>query len=61
MLYCHSAHIRCKFFEILKKVDRRTGKSTEDAPKFIKSGDATIVQLLPYRPICDACYAWSLS
>jgi hypothetical protein len=25
------------------KVDRRTGKSTEDAPKFIKSGDAAIV------------------
>ena len=47
--------------KILENVEKCTGKSTEDAPKFIKSGDATIVQLLPYRPICDACYAWSLS
>merc|ERR1712013_611281 len=38
VLDCHTAHIACKFAEILEKVDRRTGKSTEDAPKFIKSG-----------------------
>merc|ERR1712008_631581 len=36
----------------IKKVDRRTGKSTEDAPKFIKSGDAAIVKLLPSKPMC---------
>ncbi len=34
------------------KVDRRTGKSTEDAPKFIKSGDAAIVTLIPSKPLC---------
>merc|ERR1712179_722363 len=44
VLDCHTAHIACKFSEILEKVDRRTGKSTEDAPKFIKSGDAAIVK-----------------
>merc|ERR1712056_82462 len=32
VLDCHTAHIACKFAEILEKVDRRTGKSTEDAP-----------------------------
>jgi elongation factor 1-alpha len=37
---------------ILLKVDRRTGKSTEDAPKFIKSGDAAIVTLIPSKPLC---------
>merc|ERR1712080_97492 len=37
---------------ILEKVDRRTGKSTEDAPKFIKSGDAAIVKLIPSKPMC---------
>merc|ERR1719515_68720 len=47
VLDCHTAHIACKFAEIMEKVDRRTGKSTEDAPKFIKSGDAAIVKLLP--------------
>merc|ERR1712117_205860 len=41
-----------KFAEIKEKVDRRTGKSTEDNPKFIKSGDAAIVMLTPSKPMC---------
>jgi len=52
VLDCHTAHIACKFAEILEKVDRRTGKSTEDKPKFIKSGDAAIVKLVPSKPMC---------
>merc|ERR1712183_696717 len=52
VLDCHTAHIACKFAEIKEKVDRRTGKSTEDAPKFIKSGDAAIVKLIPSKPMC---------
>jgi len=52
VLDCHTAHIACKFAEIKEKVDRRTGKSTEDNPKFIKSGDAAIVRLVPSKPMC---------
>ena len=37
MLDCHTAHIACKFSELLEKIDRRTGKSIENAPKFVKS------------------------
>merc|ERR1712025_241422 len=50
VLDCHTAHIACKFAEIKEKVDRRTGKSVEDNPKFIKSGDAAIVLLNPTSP-----------
>jgi len=57
VLDCHTAHIACKFAEIMEKVDRRTGKSTEDAPKFIKSGDAAIVKLLPSKPMCVEPFA----
>ena len=57
VLDCHTAHIACKFAEILEKVDRRTGKSTEDAPKFIKSGDAASVKLLPSKPMCVEPFA----
>merc|ERR1711970_162857 len=57
VLDCHTAHIACKFSEILEKVDRRTGKSTEDAPKFIKSCDAAIVKLLPSKPMCVEPFA----
>merc|ERR1712083_985140 len=54
VLDCHTAHIACKFAEIKQKVDRRTGKATEDNPKFIKSGDAGIVRLVPSKPMCVA-------
>ena len=52
VLDCHTAHIACKFAEIKEKCDRRTGKTTEEAPKFIKSGDAAIVCLVPSKPMC---------
>merc|ERR1719434_189805 len=34
VLDCHTAHIACKLPRSLRRLDRRTGKSTEDAPKF---------------------------
>lgn len=52
VLDCHTCHIACKFAEILTKVDRRSGKSLEDAPKNIKSGDAAMVKLIPSKPMC---------
>merc|ERR1712088_1118069 len=57
VLDCHTAHIACKFAEIKEKVDRRTGKSTEAAPKFIKTGDAGIVKLVPSKPMCVEAFA----
>ena len=45
VLDCHTAHIASKFDTILEKIDRRTGKSIEDLPKFVKSGDAAIVKV----------------
>merc|ERR1712137_887800 len=52
VLDCHTAHIACKFAELLEKIDRRTGKSVENSPKFIKSGDAAIVKMVPSKPMC---------
>merc|ERR1712087_557097 len=45
VLDCHTAHIACKFEKIRSKVDKRTGKSTEDDPQCIKTGDAAMVEL----------------
>lgn len=52
VLDCHTAHIACKFAELLEKIDRRTGKAVEASPKFIKSGDAAIVKMIPSKPMC---------
>jgi elongation factor 1-alpha len=52
VLDCHTAHIACKFKELLEKVDRRSGKKMEDNPKAVKSGDAAMVLLIPSKPMC---------
>ena len=52
VLDCHTAHISCRFEEIISKNDRRSGKVIEDSPKFIKTGDAAIVNLVPLKPLC---------
>jgi len=52
VLDCHTAHIACKFGELLTKIDRRTGKSLEDNPKFVKSGDSCMVRMIPSKPMC---------
>jgi len=52
VLDCHTAHIACKFAELVSKVDRRSGQATEETPKNIKNGDAAIVRLVPSKPMC---------
>jgi len=52
VLDCHTTHTACKFEALLSKIDRRTGKSLEDNPEFIKTGDAGMVKLLPSKPMC---------
>jgi elongation factor 1-alpha len=52
VLDCHTAHIACKFAEIQCKMDKRSGKVIEDAPKFIKNGDAAMVVMQPQKPMC---------
>ncbi|CAD2221779.1 elongation factor 1-alpha [Angomonas deanei] len=52
VLDCHTAHIACKFAEIECKIDRRSGKVLEEAPKSVKSGDAAMVKMIPQKPMC---------
>ncbi|QLQ78851.1 hypothetical protein HG537_0B01990 [Torulaspora globosa] len=57
VLDCHTAHIACRFDELLEKNDRRSGKKLEDSPKFIKSGDAALVKFVPSKPMCVEAFS----
>merc|ERR1719220_2416917 len=57
VLDCHTAHIACKFQELIEKIDRRSGKKMEDFPKKVKSGDAAIVKMIPSKPMCVETFA----
>merc|ERR1711929_40255 len=57
VLDCHTAHIACKFDTLLEKIDRRSGKSIESTPKFVKSGDAAIVKMVPTKPMCVEAFS----
>ena len=54
---CGTAHIACKFEEILRKIDRRSGKILEENPEFIKTGDAAYVKMVPTKPMCVETFA----
>ena len=49
---CHTAHVACTFQELRKKIDRRSGKTIEENPNMLKSGDAGIIQFKPTKPMC---------
>jgi elongation factor 1-alpha len=51
VLDCHTAHIACKFSELLSKIDRRSGKEVEKEPKLLKSGEAAMIKLVPSKPM----------
>ena len=56
VLHYHTGQIACRFTELLKKLDPRTGQVVEEKPSFLKTGDAAWVRLEPLRPIAIETY-----
>ncbi len=56
VLHYHTGQIACRFTELLKKLDPRTGQVVEEKPSFLKTGDAAWVRLEPLRPIAIENY-----
>jgi len=57
VLDCHTSHIATKFKNIDEKMDRRTGKTLEANPKFVKNGDACMVTMEPTKPMVIETFA----
>ena len=51
VFHCYTAQVACRFDEIQKKLDPKTGQVKEENPDFIKTGDAAIVKIVPTRPM----------
>ena len=57
VLDCHTSHIACRFNQLLELMDKRTGKAIEANPKFIKSGQAAICEMIPSKPMCVEAFS----
>jgi elongation factor 1-alpha len=51
VFHCYTAQVACRFEEIQKKLDPKTGAVKEENPDFIKTGDAAVVKIVPTRPM----------
>ncbi len=51
VVHAHTAQVACKFVQLIKKIDPRTGQAKEENPQFLKTGDAAVVKLEPTKPM----------
>ncbi|MCD6411575.1 MAG: translation elongation factor EF-1 subunit alpha, partial [Thermoplasmata archaeon] len=51
VFHCHTAQVACRFDELIKKFDPRTGEVKEENPEYLKTGDAALVRIVPTRPM----------
>ena len=49
VFHAHTAQVACRFEELLKKIDPRTGQVIEENPQFIKTGDIAVAKIVPTR------------
>jgi elongation factor 1-alpha len=51
VLHYHTGQVACRFTELIKKIDPRTGQVVEEKPAFLKTGDGALVRMEPLHPI----------
>ena len=57
VLHYHTGQVACRFIELIKKLDPRTGQTVEEKPSFLKTGDGAIVRFEPLHPIAVEAYS----
>ena len=56
VLHYHTGQVACRFTELIKKIDPRTGQTVEEKPSFLKTGDSALVRMEPLHPISMEAY-----
>ncbi len=56
VLHYHTGQVACRFTELIKKIDPRSGHVVEEKPAFLKTGDAAWVKMEPLHPIAIETY-----
>jgi elongation factor 1-alpha len=56
VLHYHTGQIACRFTELIRKIDPRSGQPVEEKPTFLKTGDAALVRMEPLHPISLESY-----
>ncbi len=57
VLHYHTGQTACRFVELIKKLDPRTGQTVEEKPAFLKTGDGALVRFEPLEPIAVEPYS----
>jgi elongation factor 1-alpha len=57
VLHYHTGQMACRFTELIRKIDPRSGQVVEEKPSFLKTGDAALVRMEPLRPIAIEPYS----
>ncbi len=52
VFHVHTAQVSCKIKEIKRKIDPRTGQTSQEKPDFIKQGDSAEIVVEPLQPLC---------
>jgi elongation factor 1-alpha len=56
VLHFHTGQVACRFTELIKKIDPRSGQVVEEKPSFLKTGDAAWVRMEPLHAIALETY-----
>jgi len=57
VVHAHTGQVACRFVELVRKLDPRTGQIVEEKPTFLKTGDGAVVRFEPLHPIAVESYA----
>jgi elongation factor 1-alpha len=57
VLHYHTGQVACRFTELVRKIDPRSGQVVEEKPTFLKTGDAALVRMEPLHPISVEAYS----